>query len=110
MKTKSRYIELEFMDIVKHDSKIICVHPKLDAHKEFHEPMLFNDFLRMVGNKFNAMQSKLIFQHGRWFIETLDDLNTLSIVIDMEKYKGRFIPIEGNLILDKEDNVVCKKL
>lgn len=81
-----RYVELEFEDMLKHDSKVICSHFML-KDKKYSKPMLFNELLVEIGTDFGSGICKSIFSQAKWYIETLDSDDTLNTIIDMSKYK-----------------------
>lgn len=97
---KMRLVKLDFEDILKHDSEVLCVHTFLKDPK-YHKPMLFNELLVEIGTDFGPGNCKSIFRDGEWYIKTLDSNKTLVTVIDISKYRNR----SNNNDIDELNNI-----
>lgn len=98
---KIKLVKLDFEDILKHDSEILCVHTFLKDPK-YSKPMLFNELLVEIGTDFGPGNCKSIFRDGEWYIKTSDSNKTLATIIDMSKYRDR---VNNNYIKKELNNI-----
>ena len=87
-----RLIKVSFEAMLRSECKIVCVSSSLNNSKnrygvDFTQPMVFNEFLELIGTHLTGMNCKSLFQQAEWYIWT-DDSDEI-----IEKY---FIKSDNN--------------
>lgn len=75
--SKPRFVEVDFNSMLNSDCPMVCKHWLLSNSinkygVDFKQPMMFNEFLQMIGTFMTSLNCKSLFQQAEWYIYTCD--------------------------------------
>lgn len=94
-----RLVKVDFRAMLRSDCKIVCDHFTLNNSKrkwgiDFTEPMLFDDFLRLIGTNLTPMNCKSLFHDAEWYIWTDDSDELINEYFIKEREPSKLFRID----------------